>query len=110
MRILLDTHIALWAVADTGKLSKEVFQLLETGKNEIYYSVAFVWEVAIKHYVRPEQMPIFMVKTLKRSADAAKHNDPFDRILLSQAKCENMTLLTHDSLSPYYGEGYAKCV
>ena len=103
-------------------------------KNEIYYSVASVWEIAIKHHIKPEQMPIpeeefvelcdetgfvllpvetrhiFMVKTLVRPADAPKHNDPFDRILLAQAKCENMTMLTHDSLIPYYGETCVKCV
>lgn len=134
MRILLDTHIALWAVAGTGKLSKEVIQMLETEKNEIYYSVASVWEIAIKHHIKPEQMPmpeeefvklcektgfdllpvetrhIFIVKTLVRPADAPRHNDPFDRILLAQAKCENMMLLTHDSLIPYYGEKCVKCI
>nr|WP_304430330.1 type II toxin-antitoxin system VapC family toxin [uncultured Acetatifactor sp.] len=134
MRILLDTHIALWAVADSGRLSEEVARMLEAEKNEIYYSVASVWEIAIKHHIKPEQMPIpeeefvelcdetgfvllpvetrhiFMVKTLVRSADAPKHNDPFDRILLAQAKCENMTMLTHDSLIPYYGETCVKCV
>ena len=57
-----------------------------------------------------ETRHIFMVKTLVRSADAPKHNDPFDRILLAQAKCENMTMLTHDSLIPYYGETCVKCV
>lgn len=59
MRVLLDTHIALWAVADT-KL------------------------------IRPN--------------DAPKHNDPFDRMLLAQAKYEGLKLITHDSLIPYYGE------
>lgn len=131
MKILLDTHIALWAIADSEKLSKEVTQMLEAEKNRIYYSIASVWEVAIKHKIKPEQMPIseetfwglcedtgfellpieaahiFAVKTLKRPADAPKHNDPFDRLLLAQAKSENMNLLTHDSLIPYYRE---KCV
>lgn len=131
MKILLDTHIALWAIADTGKLSEEVIQMLESERNEIYYSVVSVWEVAIKHHIKPEQMPIpeevfvklcketgfillpikpehiFIEKTLERPIDAPKHNDPFDRLLLSQAKCENMTLFTHDSLIPYYKE---KCV
>ena len=58
MRILLDTHIALWAVADSGRLSEEVTRMLEAEKNEIYYSVASVWEIAIKHHIKPEQMPI----------------------------------------------------
>lgn len=131
MKILLDTHIALWAIADSKKLSEEATQMLEAEKNKIYYSIASVWEVAIKHKIKPEQMPIseeafldlcedtgfellpveaehiFAVKTLKRPADAPKHNDPFDRILLAQAKSENMNFLTHDSLIPFYKE---KCV
>lgn len=128
LRILLDTHIALWAIADTGKLSNEVIRLLESKDNEVFYSVASVWEVAIKHKVRPEQMPvseeafvdlcektgftqlsietshIFALKTLGRSANAPKHNDPFDRMLLAQAKCEGLKLMTHDLMIPYYGE------
>lgn len=128
MNILLDTHIALWAVADTGKLSREVIELLESAENKVFYSIVSVWEVAIKHRIRPEQMPvpeeefvrlcqktgfvhlpiknehIFLLKTLERTSTAPKHNDPFDRLLLAQAKYENLKLFTHDSLLPYYGE------
>ena len=128
MKILLDTHIALWAVADTGKLSGEVIKLLESNDNEVFYSVASVWEVAIKHKIRPEQMPmpeevfaglcqktgfvqlpiknehVFLIKTLERLEIAPKHNDPFDRLLIAQAKYENLKLVTHDSLIPYYKE------
>ena len=131
MKLLLDTHIALWAVADTAKLPKEVFGLLEAESNQVFYSVASVWEVAIKSKIRPDNMPIseetfvklceaagftclpvkaehvFWIKTLERPADAPKHNDPFDRMLLAQAKCENLMFITHDSLIPHYGE---KCV
>ncbi len=84
MRILLDTHIALWAVADTAKLPDEMIKLLEDEKNEV-----------------------FLLKTLSRSDGAPKHNDPFDRMLLAQAKYEDLKFLTHDSQFPYYGE---KCV
>ena len=128
MRILLDTHIALWALTDTAKLSEEVIHMLESGKNKVYYSIASVWEIAIKHRIRPEQMPIseeefvelcektgfeklpiepehiFLLKTLTRPMEAPKHNDPFDRILLAQAKYEKLSFITHDSLIPYYGE------
>lgn len=131
MKILLDTHIALWAIADTAKISDEVVQMLESQKNEVYYSMVSVWEIAIKHRIKPEQMPmpeeefvrlcektgfvqlpieaehIFCLKTLTRPEDAPKHNDPFDRMLLAQAKYEKIDLLTHDSLIPYYDE---KCV
>lgn len=126
--MLLDTHIALWAIADTAKLSEEIIKLLESKDNEVFYSVASVWEVAIKHKIRPDQMPvseevfvdlcqktgflqlpiknehIFLLKTLERPEDAPRHNDPFDKILLAQAKYEKLKLVTHDSLLPYYGE------
>lgn len=128
MKILLDTHIALWAVADTTKLTSEVITLLESADNEVFYSTASVWEIAIKHKIKPEQMPvsenefvflcertgfvrlpienehIYLIKTLTRPKDAPKHQDPFDRMLIAQAKQEGLTLLTHDSLIPYYHE------
>lgn len=50
----MDTHIALWAIADTGKLSGEIIELLESEENKVFYSTVFVWEVAIKHRIRPE--------------------------------------------------------
>lgn len=128
MKLLLDTHIALWAIADTVKLSDELIKILESETNEVFYSIASVWEVAVKHKIKPEQMPvteeefvalceetgfrqlpieanhIFLIKTLKRPEDAPKHNDPFDRMLVAQAKYEGMKLITHDSLIPYYKE------
>lgn len=128
MKILLDTHIALWAVADTSKLTREVVALLESADNEVFYSVASVWEIAIKHRIKPEQMPlsenefvflcehtgfvrlpienehIYLIKTLTRPENAPKHQDPFDRMLVAQAKQEGFMLLTHDSLIPYYEE------
>ena len=131
MKLLLDTHIALWAIADTAKLSSEVIGLLEAESNQVFYSTASVWEIAIKHKIKPDNMPVseevfvklcemtgftcllvkpehvFRIKTLERPVAAPKHNDPFDRMLLAQAKCDNLTFITHDSLIPYYGE---KCV
>lgn len=128
MRILLDTHIALWAIAETAKLSREVIELLESRDNQVFYSVASVWEIGIKHRLKPEQMPmseeafvelcentgfvklsiepehVFLLKTLERPKDAPKHKDPFDRMLLAQAKYEDLKLITHDSLIPYYME------
>ncbi len=57
MKILLDTHIALWAMTDTAKLSEEVIHMLESGKMKCII-VLPLWEIAIKHKIRPEQMPI----------------------------------------------------
>ena len=94
--------------------------------NKIYYSIASIWEVEIKNslgkiaitgeelagycqaagfeLMQIKEEHIFKLKTLRREESAPKHNDPFDRTLLAQAKCENMNFLTHDSLIPYYEE------
>lgn len=88
-----------------------------------------MWEIAIKRLVHPDKItgiPIeklvvkcedanicelclqtehtFFLETLTRPEDAPPHKDPFDRILISQAKSEGMTFLTHDDLLPYYNE------
>ena len=97
----------------------------------MYYSAASICEVAIKHALHPESMAfsgreisdycreagylplevrdrhVFALEGLVRPVDAPPHKDPFDRILVAQAKAENMFLLTHDRLIPYYNE---KCI
>lgn len=128
MKVLLDTHIALWAIADSDKLDDSTIKILQDTNNEVYYSVVSVWEIAIKHQINPINMPIteedfvelcegaglmhldilpehiFTIKTLSRDKSEQKHNDPFDRLLLSQAKFEDFIFITHDSLIPGYNE------
>ena len=124
MRILLDTHIALWANFESSKLPEPARELLTQRANVVYYSTASVWEVAINRGNMPVpeerfveacnqtgflELPIsdghiFAVKSLSRPADAPRHNDPFDRLLIAQAKVEGMHLLTHDELLGGYGE------
>ena len=130
MKILLDTHIAIWTVLDSEELTKEARSMILDEKNEIYYSVASVWEITIKHMVHPEtflysgkhlekgceangfiSLPIYNrhaaeLETLVRPKDAPPHKDPFDRILLAQAKSERMKFMTHDTLIPYYNESF----
>ena len=132
MKVLLDTHIVLWAISDDDKLPPNFIKIINDSENEIFYSLVSVWEVAIKHYIKPEVMPIteeqFMdncslsgfkqlsirsnhilnIKSLKRNRDSPKHNDPFDRLLISQAKTDGFIFLTHDSLLPYYNESCIK--
>lgn len=131
MKLLLDTHIALWTLAEPERLSDDVVAMLKSPANIGYYSVASVWEIAIKHKIRPEEMPIseeafvelcgeaglcqmsisvehiYMIKTLVRPDNAPRHNDPFDRLMVAQAKAEGMVFVTHDSLILHYNE---KCV
>lgn len=131
MNILIDTHIALWAITDTKSLTERMKTILEDEGNTIYYSIASVWEIAIKHKLHPDQFSIseeefdslcrktefhqlgiknehiYTIKTLVYPENAPKHNDPFDRLLLSQAKAEQLLFLTHDKKLSYYIE---KCV
>lgn len=128
MKLLLDTHIALWAISDSKRLSEALRELLENEDNAVYFSVASVWEVAIKRKIHPDEMPmdeeefvslceesgferldiriphIFALKELTRPEAAPRHNDPFDRLLLAQAKSEAFIFVTHDSLIAGYNE------
>lgn len=130
MKILLDTHIAIWAVLDSEKLSDEARAMLLDEDNEIYYSAASVWEITIKHLTHPEtflysgkqlesgceangfvSLPIYNrhsaeLETLARQQGAPVHKDPFDRMLLAQAKSEGMKFMTHDSMILYYNEPF----
>ncbi len=58
MKLLLDTHIALWAISDSKRLSEDTRALLENKENAVFYSMASVWEVAIKRKIHPDQMPM----------------------------------------------------
>ena len=126
MNILLDTHILLWTLTRDNQLPQRAIELITNEKNKIYYSIASIWEVEIKNSlgkiaITGEELAgyckeagfelmqiredhIFKLKTLKREKNAPKHNDPFDRIMIAQAKAEKMTFITHDSLMSGYEE------
>lgn len=129
MNYLADTHILIWALKDDPKLSQKARGILLKQENVIFYSFANVWEIAIKHALYKTSVTFSandfeklcrqagfllletscqhacMVETLKYADNAPrKHRDPFDRLLLAQAKSENMLFLTHDELLPYYNE------
>ncbi len=130
MKVLIDTHIAIWAVLNDPKLPKQARDIILDKGNVIYYSTASVWEITIKHMLHPDKLridgsllekgceesgyivlPVFnkhvsALETLKRHESAPRHNDPFDRIMVAQAKAENIMFLTHDSLIPYYDEPF----
>ena len=126
MKILLDTHILLWAISNSPLLNSKAREIILNPENEIYYSVISTWEVQLKHIAHPEAMSldgesfskyckqsgfihlplkekhIFALPKLSRQPEAAPHKDPFDRILICQASEENMLFVTHDSLIPDY--------
>lgn len=123
MRLLLDTHIALWAVIDSPRLSARARALITAPENSLFVSAASVWEVSIKHRVSPKKMPVSGGKALtlfRRSSyyllavsaehaaavdDLPNHHaDPFDRLLVAQALQEPLRLLTADELLARYSD------
>jgi PIN domain nuclease of toxin-antitoxin system len=118
VRLLLDTHIALWAIADDPRLPVDARSLITDNDNSVTISAASIWEIAIKHALRrrgPSSMPLsgsealgyfraagyeFLAVTPAHAAAVDRlpphHADPFDRILAAQAILEPMRLITHD--------------
>lgn len=112
MRYLLDTHILLWAAVLDKKLPKMALELMKRKDVKIFYSVICSWELAIKEAKRKLQLPSNFftdlpnlgfeclnineahIRTLRNLPPI--HSDPFDRMLVAQAKTENMTLVTAD--------------
>jgi PIN domain nuclease of toxin-antitoxin system len=123
MRLLLDTHIALWAITDNPNLSEKARKYILSPKNEIYVSTASVWEISIKHGLGRGNMPVsgkeataffaqagFMPLEINNEHAAFvedlpnHHADPFDRMIIAQALYEPMHLLTHDKVVAYYSD------
>jgi PIN domain nuclease of toxin-antitoxin system len=123
VRILLDTHIALWAVTGSRRLSRKSQQFILDAE-EVHVSVATLWEIAIKHALGRGDMPVSSVQALRAFRDAGYallvvkpehavrvealpniHNDPFDRLLVVQSRFEPMTLMTSDHVVGQYGAG-----
>lgn len=126
MHIILDTHLLIWALYDSKTLPKGVREILESEDTDIEYSIVTLWETEIKHMKHPEtftfncdelykdakaegyslmRLDPAHISTLGRLNDPTKrHRDPFDRILIAQAKYENAYLITHDKRIATYEE------
>jgi len=115
--LLLDTHVVLWWLADDPALSDEIKTRLDH-ELDVYVSAATVWEVAIKQAIGKLAEPADLPERVRGSgfrelaigfdhAIAAGrlpliHRDPFDRMLVAQARCENLTLVTRDPRCQQY--------
>lgn len=117
MDYLLDTHSLLWIVADDPRLSTKAKELFLDDDNEIYFSIASIWELAIKislkKVILDEPLDIFIKShiqgnnikilyieikhVLKVENLPFHHRDPFDRLIISQAIVENLPIITKDS-------------
>ena len=121
MKLLLDTHLLLWAAGEPKRLPKNIRTLLEDIDNELLFSVASLWEVAIKSGLgrkdfRVEtrllrrglldngysELPIVSDHVVAIESLPPIHKDPFDRILVAQAAVEGITLLTNDPVVAQY--------
>ena len=127
MNLLLDTHVALWAITDSPRLPKGARDMIESPKSTVWISAATIWEIAIKYSLGRGDMPVSSQEALRYFRDsgyrflsvepehaaavedlAAHHADPFDRILVAQALVEPMRLMTHDQMVALYGDTIIK--
>jgi len=126
VRLLLDTHLLLWAAGAAERLSPQARLLLDDPNNELLFSAASLWEIAIKHVLArgaPSGMPISGLEALGCFREAGYglldispahvvaletlpplHADPFDRILVAQALATPLRLLTHDPTVARYSD------
>ncbi len=123
MNLLLDTHVALWAITDDSKLSVEARELITAPRSNVWVSAVSVWEISIKHALGLGDMPISgrdalayfrqagyhilaieAEHTIAVESLASIHQDPFDRLLIAQAFVEPMRLITHDATVAKYSD------
>ncbi|HEX9961981.1 MAG TPA: type II toxin-antitoxin system VapC family toxin [Pyrinomonadaceae bacterium] len=115
MRLLIDTHILIWFLEGAKLLSKSRRQIIAEPQNDIFVSIASLWEIAIKISLgkliltKPladvikqiavediEVLPIAPEHALQVSVLPFHHRDPFDRIIIAQAQVENLPVMTND--------------
>ncbi|WP_133000545.1 type II toxin-antitoxin system VapC family toxin [Luteimonas arsenica] len=118
MRLLLDTHVLLWALDDPARLGRKTRSLIE--RSEVLVSVASLWEISIKaglgklqiepgdvfDAIEPsgfDVLPVQAEHAIEVFSLGLMHGDPFDRLLVAQAVSERITLLTFDHALSSYG-------
>jgi PIN domain nuclease of toxin-antitoxin system len=123
LKLLLDTHVLLWAAGQPAKLTESARELLSNSENSLFFSAASIWEIVIKlglgrddFKVDPyrlrkmlilhgyTELPITADHALKVNSLPLLHKDPFDRMLIAQARSEAMVLLTRDTNITQYQE------
>lgn len=121
MKLLLDTHVLIWAAGFPDRISAEGRDLITDTENELFFSAASLWEVAIKSALGREdfavdarllrrglldndygELPIMSEHAVAISGLPAIHKDPFDRLLIAQSMVEGITLLTADDFVGQY--------
>jgi PIN domain nuclease of toxin-antitoxin system len=119
VRLLLDTHVLLWWLADDRRLGTEARALIANADNTVYVSAASAWEISIKRALGKLKAPasldghvdaagfdkldIAFLHGERAGALPPLHNDPFDRVLVAQAALEELVLVTADGVFADYG-------
>lgn len=122
MKLLLDTHAFIWWDSEPAKLSPQVLNLCQDRQNTLFLSVASVWEMQIKlqmgkfkltlslaELIESQQqtnnlqiLPVLLTHVLALEHLPAHHKDPFDRLLIAQAKVEEVIVVSNDPMFPKY--------
>jgi PIN domain nuclease of toxin-antitoxin system len=127
LNFLLDTHLLLWAASEPGRLSVKARGLLLAPDSQLIFSSASLWEIGIKRTLRRadfdvdprrlwrmllvngyRELPVTSEHTIAVNDLPMLHKDPFDRILVAQARVEGLVLLTVGKAVAKYGEGVRK--
>jgi PIN domain nuclease of toxin-antitoxin system len=123
MRLLVDTHLLLWAAASSRRLPQAARRLLEDPANEVLFSAASLWEIVIKAALRKSdfkvdvallrpalvgmgfsELPVSGAHAQRLASLPPVHKDPFDRMLVAQSLAEPLVLLTNDRVLAGYGD------
>lgn len=121
MKLLIDTHLLLWAAAGDRRIPRAAREAMADPDNDLIFSIASLWEIAIKRGLRQadfeadprllrrgaidngyRELPILGEHAVAVGALPLIHKDPFDRMLISQAQVEGMVLLTMDKVLVRY--------
>jgi PIN domain nuclease of toxin-antitoxin system len=119
MRLLLDSHIAFWALGNPNQLNQACQELLQDGRNDVFVSSASIWELRLKSEKGKLKIPNHFEQALRETgfseltvkwSHAVKasqlpkiHQDPFDRVLIAQSILEDLVLVTRDANIQNYG-------
>lgn len=122
MKLILDTHIFLWWDSEPGKLSKTALDAIEDKSNSLFVSIISIWEIQIKKDIGKLTLRLSLEEMLKEQEKtnqirvlgletkhifaleelAQHHKDPFDRAIIAQAKVEDLTVISNDSVFSSY--------
>lgn len=117
MKILLDSHVLLWLAFEQSRLSSIAIKAIEDQRNQVFVSMASLWEIAIKNNLGKLKLPSNFLAEICKNTEILQimplhihalselpfhHRDPFDRMLIAQAITEEMTLMTKDAVMHRY--------